>query len=225
MIKEWRSPSDIRIHYYRRGSAASAMTPDVAQHLASAASRIHVSGITLAIGDDPRTLTEDALKAAQESGTRVSFDPNFRSKIAAVEQQVAWTRRILPYVDDLLLSETEAILLTETETLSAALGELERLAIPRVVVRRGAHGVVGLAAGVRVEQAAIPTDVVDTVGAGDAFTSGYLHGMLQGHSFTMALTIGNWVASNVVRHWGDHEGLPDAVELAIWMSDESVESR
>jgi fructokinase len=46
-----------------------------------------------------------------------------------------------------------------------------------VVVTRGSEGVYALCANVEVRRPAIPIDLVDTVGAGDSFTSGLLDGL------------------------------------------------
>ena len=54
------------------------------------------------------------------------------------------------------------------------------------------------------------------MGAGDAFNAGYLHALMVGADFERALDIGSWVASRVVSHAGDYEGLPTAAELAAF---------
>ena len=46
-----------------------------------------------------------------------------------------------------------------------------------VVVTRGGAGVYAVSAGLELRRAAVPIDLVDTVGAGDSFTSGLLDGL------------------------------------------------
>ena len=46
-----------------------------------------------------------------------------------------------------------------------------------VVVTRGGAGVYAISAGLEVRRPSVPVDLVDTVGAGDSFTSGLLHGL------------------------------------------------
>lgn len=46
-----------------------------------------------------------------------------------------------------------------------------------VVVTRGGAGVYAASRGLELERPAVPVDMVDTVGAGDSFTAGLLHGL------------------------------------------------
>ena len=46
-----------------------------------------------------------------------------------------------------------------------------------VVVTRGGAGVHAVSGNVEIQRPAIPIDLVDTVGAGDSFTSGLLNGL------------------------------------------------
>lgn len=46
-----------------------------------------------------------------------------------------------------------------------------------VVVTRGGAGVYAATGSLEVRRPAVPIDLVDTVGAGDSFTSGLLHGL------------------------------------------------
>ena len=53
--------------------------------------------------------------------------------------------------------------------------------IKALVVKQGARGVtVYLQGGDRVEAAGFPVGILNTVGAGDAFASGFIYGRLQG---------------------------------------------
>ena len=58
-----------------------------------------------------------------------------------------------------------------------------------------------------------PVQVVDTVGAGDAFAVGIISAQLEGLSWQRALRRANWIASRALQVVGDMEGLPTRAEL------------
>lgn len=231
MIKERRSPDNIHAYYYRHGSAAAQLRPsDVVDEAVARAARIHVTGITLALGQGPRDAMARLLTLASERGIPVSFDPNFRLKLWSVEEAAKVCTSFLPLVTDLLVGESELLAMAEAHGagpgLDQALAWLEPYDLASVVVKRGGQGVVGIRGDERLEQAAFPVGhVVDTVGAGDAFNAGYLHALLDGATFAAALEIGCWVASRVVAHAGDYEGLPEAAEYAAHLRDEEAIER
>jgi fructoselysine 6-kinase len=70
------------------------------------------------------------------------------------------------------------------------------------VVTRGAAGAVAIADGIRLERSAIPTDVVDTTGAGDAFIAGYIAARVDGLAAAPALERGARWAAATCRHRG-----------------------
>ncbi|GHJ57586.1 ribokinase [Nocardioides sp. OK12] len=231
MIKERRAPDDIHAYYYRRGSAAAGLTPaDVDEQAVAGARRVHVTGITLALGQGPREATARMVQLAGQSGVPVSFDPNFRLKLWSEQDAATMSVAFLPSVSDLLVGEDELLAMAQVggaaRGLPAALRWLESYDLCSVVVKRGAAGVVGVKDGVCLERPAYPVAaVVDTVGAGDAFNVGYLHATLGGADLGDALDSGRWVASRVVSHLGDYEGLPSASEYAAHLAEEEVAPR
>jgi 2-dehydro-3-deoxygluconokinase len=159
----------------------------------------------------------ELLSAGRAMGASVSFDPNIRLKLWSLDDAVAAIREVLPDVDDLLLSEAEALAIAATGDLDEALDRLADRGIARVVARRGAEGAIGVASGERVEVAATAAGpVVDSVGAGDAFTAGYLFERLAGSPFAAALATGAWAAGHAVAQVGDYEGLPDRADYDAW---------
>ncbi len=56
---------------------------------------------------------------------------------------------------------------------------------------------------------------IDTVGAGDAFTAGYLSALLDGGDIAERLRRGTLAGAFAVSTAGDCEGLPSAAELAL----------
>jgi len=65
------------------------------------------------------------------------------------------------------------------------------------VVTRGSEGALGVSAEGLVFQPALPTTVVDTLGAGDGFISGFLIDLLAGKSLKDAMTRGSEFAALV----------------------------
>jgi 2-dehydro-3-deoxygluconokinase len=181
---------------------------------------VHATGITLALGPGPAAAVHELLAGARAMGASVSFDANFRLKLWSLQEAVEAVREVLPYVDDLLLSEDEALAISGAADVAEALGRLADSGIARIVVRRGGDGAIGVAAGERVQVAALAAGpVVDTVGAGDAFTAGYLFELLTGASFQAAMATGAWTAGHVIAHSGDYEGLPDRRDYDAWRGD------
>ena len=223
MVKELRSPADVRVHYYRQGSAATEL--DGIGEVPPARS-VHATGITLALGAGPAAAVRELLATGRAMGASVSFDPNIRLKLWSLEDAVTAVREILPSIDDLLLSEAEALAIAGASELDEALRRLAGHGIARVVVRRGAEGAVGAAGDERVEVAADAAGpVVDSVGAGDAFTAGYLFERLAGSGFATAMATGAWAAGHVVAHSGDYEGLPDRADYDAWRGGTTTVAR
>ncbi len=231
LVKERRGPDDIHVYYYRDGSAAVRLCAgDVPEVAVTRARRVHVTGITLALGAGPRDAVDALLDLCTRHRVPVSFDPNFRLKLWSVEEAAKVCGSVLPAVSDLLVGEEELLAMARVAgcggSLDEALGWVEQFDLASVVVKRGAHGVTGVSGHERVTRPIHPTaSVVDTVGAGDAFNVGYLHARMDGADFGRALEVGSWVASRVVSHAGDYEGLPDAAELEAFQGSGELVQR
>ncbi len=67
----------------------------------------HTGGIFTALSDSCAAVVEEAMKAAHESGTIVSYDLNFRSKLWSSEQAIETTRNLVQYIDVLIGNEED----------------------------------------------------------------------------------------------------------------------
>src|SRR3954447_1677603 len=89
-----------RVYYYRRGSAASTMGPLAFDpEYLQEARFLHLTGITPALSDECRDFTLWAAREARATGTRLSFDVNYRSKLWSPESAKAFVEELLPHVD------------------------------------------------------------------------------------------------------------------------------
>jgi 2-dehydro-3-deoxygluconokinase len=220
MLKEFTHPSRPRVHYYRLGSAASELSPDdLSDAVFDRARIVYLSGITPALGEGPRAAFRRALDLCREKDIRVSFDPNFRPKLWSLKEAVGEFEKALSFVDDLLLGEREAMLISGAHDLEGAFDYFNHFGVSSVVVRREARGAWAATKDDRFEVPGIDVDVVDPIGAGDAFNAGYLYASGNGDHLEDAIAVGNWVASRVVSHPGDWEGLPTRSDYERWISD------
>lgn len=191
------------MYYYRRGSAASAMGPVDLDVLRLADRRlVHVSGITPALSPDCDALVAGLLEASGKGGPAVSFDVNYRAKLWPVD--VAGPRL-------LTLARAATIVLVgrdEAETLwGAATPEQIRALLPEVptLVVKDAHiGATEFSGATGVFVPTPPVEVVEPIGAGDAFAAGYLAAWLDGEGGPEArLLRGHASAARVLGQVGD----------------------
>lgn len=85
----------------------------------------------------------------------------------------------------------------------------------RLVVTLGALGAVALERdGAAWHAPGRALQAVDSVGAGDAFASGYAHAILSGQAVAQALRAGNACGAHVTTQVGVLQALPDAAQLA-----------
>ena len=68
---------------------------------------IHTGGIFTCLSESTREVAAEALKAAHDAGTIVSYDLNFRSKLWSSEEAIATTRPLVPYIDCLIGNEED----------------------------------------------------------------------------------------------------------------------
>ncbi|MGW2438307.1 carbohydrate kinase family protein [Streptomyces goshikiensis] len=183
--------------------AALRLTPDDwAPALLDGAAHLHLSGY-LFFADSSRGLALVALRAATARGVPVSVDPASAGFLLTLGPRrfldaVAGARVLLP-------NEDEARLLAGLPGRSGAARAAVELSrrVPLVVVTRGAAGALVAEAGrIVAEVAAEAVEAVDSTGAGDAFTGGFLAARLAGADPAEAARAGCRTAAVAVTRLG-----------------------
>ncbi|MHA7210429.1 sugar kinase [Arthrobacter sp. MDT1-65] len=222
MILESQGAGLSQATYYRSGSAASAMGPDDVEAPVRAGCRIlHLTGITPALSESAAAAGLAAARQARAAGITVSFDVNFRSKLWGTARASEVLAGIAAYSDIVIASEDELLLLGPAGSSEEdAVQHLGASGVREVVVKRGADGatgwdLAGSAAGSVEHRDALDVPVVDTVGAGDAFTAGYLSATLDGLQLGERLDRGVALGAFAVSDNTDWERLPTRKELAL----------
>jgi sugar/nucleoside kinase (ribokinase family) len=105
-------------------------------------------------------------------------------------------------LDYLFANEEEAQTWCGTTDLNAIIGQLSALA-KTVCLTRGPEGCVVVQGQQRTEVPAVPTQAVDTNGAGDMFAGAFLFGITHGQNPAQAAALANRAAAAVVSQHGN----------------------
>lgn len=226
MFLEQRTADISRAFYYRAGSAGSTVSRDhVAAALDAGARILHLTGITAALSPEARDAVEYAAERAAAEGIVVSLDVNYRSKLWSRDQARAVLSPLARHATIVIASDDELDLVAPLQDAGGRAGppadearaaaRLLGLGVSEIVVKRGAAGAAVHSAEGLLEAPAVPVTSVDTVGAGDAFTAGYLSALLDGEDVGGRLRRGILAGAFAVSTRGDWEGLPRPDELAL----------
>ncbi|WP_030269459.1 carbohydrate kinase family protein [Streptomyces sp. NRRL B-24484] len=130
---------------------------------------------SLALVRDPGGAAIEAYLARAAAGATVSIDPNVRPLLVDPAVYRARLPRWCERADILRLSADDLVHLYPETGVEAVCDRFHAAGVPLVVVTLGAQGALASLNGERIAVPARRVEVVDTVGAGDAFTAGLLH--------------------------------------------------
>ena len=228
---------------YDRADSVFALTPPDAYQwpqLLAGASRLHLSGINLAVSDNAARSALAAVRAAREAGIPICFDCNHRSKLWGARAALAprLLSEVLAEADVVFGNERDIALILGGEFAGNDAHENFRSAARRAFLnfpqlrmlastsRRQhdadsleLHGMLATRGDLLTTPAHRLTNVVDRIGAGDAFAAGLLHGLANGTDEQAALEFA--VAAACLKHSvpGDVNLLGAADMLAFLAQD------
>jgi 2-dehydro-3-deoxygluconokinase len=198
------------VYYYRADSAAS-LLESLPDDVFRGVRRVHLSGITAALSPQCARLSHDLLDGADRAGRTTSFDINYRPAL--------WSPSIAGSVLlDLAMKATTVFTgLDEATTLwgCTSVSDVRRLLpeVAELVVKDGPREATVFAGDSTVSLKPEPVEVVDIVGAGDAFAAGYLASRWSGANLLKSLAGGHSIAASVIASSHDN-GWPSAPQLA-----------
>ncbi|HET6630909.1 MAG TPA: 5-dehydro-2-deoxygluconokinase [Woeseiaceae bacterium] len=187
--------------------------------------------------DTTRRAVDKAVRAARANGTQVALDIDYRpvlwgltaagegaSRYVESAEATGTLRDLLPDCDLVIGTEEEIAIAGGSPDLLAALRAIRAASGAVVVMKRGAQGCVifesgpieSLEDGLAV--AGRDVEVFNTVGAGDAFLAGFLHGWAEGETWQRCGELGNACGALVVARHGCTPAMPSRVELEAWLA-------
>jgi 2-dehydro-3-deoxygluconokinase len=211
MVKTPSIGTERFVSYYRASSAASAMTADsVSDSLIADARLVHLTGVMPALSDSTRRASMDIAKRSKDLGKTVSFDVNYRKALWSEAKAKLIFRELTNFAEIIFGDRSELELLVENpaDADHDLLEQISELGPKQVVMKLADEGAVALIDGEIYTQPAFKVDVLDTVGAGDAFVAGYLSAFLEGEDARERLVRGAFCGAMACTSLGDWEGSP-----------------
>ncbi len=212
-----RSTAGTVVRYYRAGSAAAGMCPADLDALPLAGARlVHLSGVTPALSAQCADMVAELFDRAAAVGALVSFDVNYRPALWPPDVAGPALRELARRADVTLVGLDEAHTLWGADSAEATRATLAGDGV--LVVKDGPVGATEFDGQCRTFQPAPSVQVVEPVGAGDAFAAGYLAGLLRGWPPGRRLRLGHRLAGMVLGSVDDHVPVPPGL-LAQLLSD------
>jgi len=187
--------------------ASDKLSPaDLNKNYIAGAEHVHITGLSF----------ETALAAAnmaKEAKVVVSFDPGRLMSQMGLKK----LSPLLNHVDQVLLNNEEAAELTGEEKLEDAAKLLIELGPKKIIIKKGANGVFAMTPEENFTVPVYPVDVVDTTGAGDAFSSGFITAQLEGKDMKKSVEFANVTANLKVTKSGARS-LPTRKEVEKFLA-------
>lgn len=168
------------ITFYRHPGADIQLSPDeIDISYIQSTELFHYGSVSLS-HSPTREATLTAIQAAKSAGAFISYDPNLRLMLwDNADDAKHWIWEVMPYADVVKISEEEWEFVTGEVELSQGIERILELGVKLLVVTLGERGCYytngnadGYVDGYNVE-------VVDTLGAGDAFVAAMLSKLIE----------------------------------------------
>ena len=226
-IETGAEPRPNLVVYDRAGSAVSRLPPDELDYDYLASARLlHLTGITPALSASCEEAWLASAHKAKAAGSRVALDINYRAKLWAPEQAKKTLERLLPEVDLVLgaLRDVQLLFGMPDDAALAAESFAAAYHVPLVVLTLGREGALAWDGNTLRRHPVFPTQVVDRIGAGDAFAAGFYFGWLESADIAKGLRCGNALAALKQTYRGDMSWATRE-ELLELVNSDSVDPR
>ena len=124
-----------------------------------------------------------------------------------------WARAALAHATVAVGNRDEVAVATGTRDPEAAADALLELGVELAIVKRGPEGVLARTRDERVEVPPVPVDVVNGLGAGDAFGGALVHGLLNGLPLERTIRLANAAGAYVAGQLACADAMPTIADL------------
>ena len=202
------SPRASAVLYDRANSAISMVQPgeiDWAK-VFTGSKHFHLSGITPALSASAAEVTVEALKASKKAGCTVSYDLNYRKKLWSPADAKRIQEPMMGDIDILITTEEDTNVVfgikeKDYEAVAEKLAKTFKFKIVAITLRedlsvwKNNWTAIAYQEGKIFRDRKYEVEIVDRVGAGDSFTSGFLYAWLKEKDVQKGVQYGNAFAA------------------------------
>ena len=202
------SPRASSVLYDRANSAISMVQPGEVDwtKVFGGTKHFHMSGITPALSASAAQVAVEALKAAKKAGCTVSYDLNYRKKL--------WTPSDAKKIQEPMMADVDILITTEEDTnvvfsikekdyeaVAERLAQTFKFKIVAITLRedlsvlRNNWTAIAYQDGKIFRDRKYEVEIIDRVGAGDSFTSGFLYSWIKEKDVQKGVQYGNAFAA------------------------------
>ncbi len=176
------------ITFYRHPGADIQLSPDeIDTDYIKSADLFHYGSVSLS-HSPTREATLKAIQTAKDTDTFISYDPNLRLMLwDNANDAKHWIWEVMPHADVVKISEEEWEFITGDTELAAGIEQILGLGVKLLVVTLGERGCYYTNGNVDGYVDGYAVEVVDTLGAGDAFVAAMLSQLIK-HTELSSLT-------------------------------------
>jgi 5-dehydro-2-deoxygluconokinase len=213
-------PDHFPLYFYRWPKAPDLeIAADELDLEAVRAARVFWVTVTGLSAEPSRSATLAALQARARSGITV-LDLDYRPMFwASREEARTWVQRALDHVTVAVGNLDEFQTAVGTREPKAAARALRDHGIDLVVVKQGPKGVLARDAHTEVEVPPVLVEVVNGLGAGDAFGGALCHGLLAGWDLGRLMRFCNAAGAIVASRLACADAMPDASEVEALLEE------
>jgi 5-dehydro-2-deoxygluconokinase len=214
-------PDHFPLYFYRYPKAPDLeIAADELDMDAIRAARVFwVTGTGLS-AEPSRSATLAAIEARARSGITV-LDLDYRPMFwPSREEARTWMQRALAFATVAVGNLDECETAVGTADPEAAAAALRDRGVEVVVVKQGPKGVLARDASTRVEVPPTPVEVVNGLGAGDAFGGALCHGLLAGWGLERLMRFCNAAGAVVASRLACADAMPDAAEVEALLEED-----
>jgi 5-dehydro-2-deoxygluconokinase len=213
-------PDDFPLYFYRGPKAPDLhIDADDLDYDAIRAADIFWVTVTGLSAEPSREAHLAALEARSSVGGTTILDLDYRPMFwDSPEAATAEIAKALPHVTVAVGNKEECQVAIGEREPAAAAKALRDAGVDLAVVKQGPLGVLGVRGDESVVVPPVPVDVVNGLGAGDAFGGALVHGLLTGASLTDTLAGANAAGSYVAGQLSCADAMPTVEELSAYRS-------
>ncbi len=207
-------PDDFPLYFYRYPSAPDLQihTDELDLDAIAAADIFWVTGTGLC-QEPSRAATMAALEARGSHGITV-LDLDYRPMFwSSAEEAHPFVRAAVEYADVAVGNREECEVAIGEREPEAAAAALLTAGVDLAIVKQGPAGVLGVRGGESVVVPPVPVEVVNGLGAGDAFGGALCHGLLAGWDLERMLRFANAAGAVVAGRMACADAMPTTDEL------------